>query len=100
LGGVSFPPPEVVVDVVPGGIGVAATATGTTCGVEEASCASAGIASPPGEGRASLVAAQASAVASVNEISMGMDDDLWETYCISSMEESLVRSDWGDYLPC
>jgi len=50
-------------------------------------------ASPPGEGGcASLVAAQANAVARVNERSMGMDDDLWETYCISSTEELVVRS--------
>jgi hypothetical protein len=28
-----------------------------------------------------------------------MDDDLWETYCISSTEELLVRGDFGDYLP-
>ena len=99
----SFPVPDAVLDAVLAGIGDAAAATGTTCGVgEPAICASVGTASPPGEGRASLDAAQASAVASVNERSMGMDDDLWETYCISSMDELVIRSvrgDGGIYLP-
>jgi hypothetical protein len=70
-----------------GVIGVAAAATRTTFGVDEAIWPSVAIASPPGEGRASLAAAHASAVARMSERSMGMDDDLWETYCISSMEE-------------
>jgi hypothetical protein len=96
---VSFPTPDAVLDVVFARIGVAAAATGTTCGVDTAICASVGTDSPPGEGRASLAAAQASPVASMNVRSMGIDDDLCETYCISSMEESLVRSDLGDYLP-
>jgi hypothetical protein len=90
LTAVSLPAPDAGLDVVAGRIGVAAAATGTICGGEEAICPSVEIASPPGEGRASLVAAQASAVASVNERSMGMDDDLWETYCISSTEELLI----------
>jgi hypothetical protein len=71
------------------GIGVAATATGTTCGVDEAMLPLVVMASPPGEGRASLAAAHASA--RVSERSMEMDDDLWETYCISSTEELLIR---------
>jgi hypothetical protein len=99
----SFPVPDTVLDAVLAGIGDAATATGTICGVVEAICASVGIASPPGEGRASLVAAQASAVPTANMRSMGMDDDLWETYCISSTEELLVRgvrSDLGDLSAC
>jgi hypothetical protein len=87
LAAVSFPIPDAVLDVVLTRIGLAAAATGTICGVDEAIRASVGTASPPGEGRASLAAAQASAVASVNERSMGMDVDLWDSYCISSMEE-------------
>jgi hypothetical protein len=81
-----------VLDTVLAGIGEAAAATGTICGAgEPAIRALLATASPPGEGgRASLVAAQASAVARVNERSMGMDDNLWETYCISSTEELLV----------
>jgi len=86
-----FPAPDSVLDAVLGRIGDSAAATGTICGVgEPAIRALVATASPPGEGgRASLVAAQASAVARVNEISMGMDDNLWETYCISSTEELL-----------
>jgi len=73
----SFPVLGTVRDVLLACIGEAAAATGTICGAgEPAACASVGIASPPGEGRASLAAAQASAVASISERSTGMDDDL------------------------
>lgn len=83
----SFPTPDAVLDAVLAGIGDDETATATVCGVDDPTvCASGEIDSPPGEGRASLLAAQASAVASVSERSTGMDDDLGETYCISSIE--------------
>jgi hypothetical protein len=90
----SLPVPDAVLDAVLAGIGEAAAATGTICGAgEPAIRALVATASLPGEGGcASLVAAQANAVARVNERSMGMDDDLWETYCISSTEELVVRS--------
>ena len=92
----SFPVPGAVLDAVLAGIGDAATATGTICGAGDAViCVPAGTASPPGDGRASLAAAQASALANANKRSMGMDDDLWETYCISSTEELLIRGVWG-----
>jgi hypothetical protein len=69
----------------------AAAATGTSWGVDDATIRpSVGIDSPPGEGRASLLAAHPSAVANENMRIMGIDD-LWETYCISSMEELLIR---------
>jgi len=94
LAAVSFPTPDAEVDAIAGRIGAASTATGTTVEVEEATCPSVEMDSPPGEGRESLVAAQASAVARVSERSMGIED-LWVAYCISSMEELLIRGDSG-----
>jgi hypothetical protein len=87
-----------VLDAVLAGIGEAAAATVTICGAgAPAIRALLATASPPGEGGcASLVAAQAS-VARINEISMGMDDNLWETFCISSTEELVDRSVRGDW---
>jgi hypothetical protein len=72
----SLPTPDGVLDAILISGGVAAAATGTSCGVDDATiCASVGSDSPPGVGRASLLAAQASAVISTKE-SMGMVDDL------------------------
>jgi hypothetical protein len=80
----SFPAPGAVLDVVLAWIGDAATATGTTCGVDElAICPSGGIDSPPGDGRASLLAAQANAVIRVNEKNMQREEYLDEAECIN-----------------
>jgi hypothetical protein len=71
---VSFPAADAVLDVVVARTGDAAAATDTICGVDEAVRASVGIDSPPGEGRASFAAAQASAVARVNEKNMPREE--------------------------
>ena len=62
----------------------------TPCGTTAAIGAPAGgISSTPGEGRASLLAAQAREAMRANEASTEIDDDLLKTYCISSIEESV-----------
>ncbi|HEY5022807.1 MAG TPA: hypothetical protein VII30_10030 [Gemmatimonadaceae bacterium] len=58
------------------GIGFEVATAGTICGADDAVVPSVAIDSPPGDGRASLLAAQASVVASAKR-SMGMDN-LWE----------------------
>jgi len=67
---VSLPAPATALGVAVPRTGEAADATGTICGVDEAVCTSLGTDSPPGEGLESLAAAQASAVANVNEKNM------------------------------
>jgi len=64
----------------------------TPCGTTAAIGAPAGgISSTPGEGRASLLAAQAKEAMRANEASTVIDDDLLKTYCISSVESRWLR---------
>jgi hypothetical protein len=76
------------VDVV-GGVDDAVPAT-PCCVAAATDRPAGGSSSTPGDGRASLLAAQASEDRRAKETSTGIDDDLWETYCISSTQELLI----------
>jgi hypothetical protein len=86
----SLPTLDAVLEAVPVVAGVDEadpTPWGTTDAIGPAD---GGISSTPGVGRASLPAAQAREAMRANEVNTGIDDDPLKTYCISSIEESLV----------
>src|SRR6266481_6519356 len=91
----SLPTVDAVLDAVVGvnGVddGVDEAAPATPCGTAAASDRPAGGSSAaPGTDRASLLAAQASEAMRANDESMGIDEDLSKTYCISSTEGLLI----------